>query len=71
MCRPDFPIVPGGRETLQELIELSVAMRNHITRNHMWSRSSSEAGELVLHSSDFIEEPQRIERARGDPAVRP
>ena len=52
-----FAVVPRRREALEELIELTVAMRSRVGH-----RTCGKTSELMLDRPDLIEEPERVER---------
>ena len=54
----DLAVSPRVRQTLQKAIEIRIAMREHVD-----ALARGEPGEMMLNRSNFIEEPQRIQRA--------
>ncbi len=58
----DLAVSPGMCQTLQKKIEIGIAVREHVD-----PFAGGEPGEVVLDRSDFIEEPQRVERPEHGP----
>jgi hypothetical protein len=65
MSRPDFAVVPRGRETLHEALQVGVALRDDVR-----SRADSEAGKMMLHAADLVEQAQRVDRGGRSPKLR-
>jgi len=56
MSRADFAVLPRRRETGEESIKVAVVMRRQVRRV-----AGGEAGEMVLHRPNLLQEAQRIE----------
>jgi hypothetical protein len=57
MRRADLARSPRVRQAIEKALEIRIAMREH-----MDGFTGGEAGEVMLHRSNFIEEPQGIQR---------
>ena len=53
----DLAVSPGVRQTFHEAIEIRMAVREHVD-----AFARGQAGEMMLDRSNFIEEPQGVER---------
>ena len=53
---------PCVRQTVQKAIEIRIAMREHVD-----AFTRGEPGEVMLDRSNFIEEPQRVQRSEKGP----
>jgi hypothetical protein len=58
MRGPDFAVSPGMRQASHKEIEVRIAVRQRVD-----AFAGGESGKMMLDRSNFIEQPQRVERA--------
>jgi len=58
----DLTVSPRVRQTLQKAIKIRISVREHVD-----AFARGERGEMMLNGSNFIEQPQRIQRSEDGP----